>query len=76
MKTLVQLLCRLLPAPPTTELAEHIRAFNAPRIYLPSLGEERARNRTLPQGNLLQSREENSGTFKRRQRRQLLSLNT
>jgi hypothetical protein len=49
MKTLGRLLCGLLPAPPTTELAEYIKQFNAPRIYMPS-AEARVRNRTLPQG--------------------------
>jgi hypothetical protein len=28
---------RLLPEPPTSELAEHIKAFNRSRIYTPEL---------------------------------------
>lgn len=60
MKTLLHKLRRRRPS---SLLADHLRFFNAPRIYLPDLSIGwHAKNRTLPHGNLRLRREENSGT--------------
>jgi hypothetical protein len=74
MKTLAQFCRRLLPVPHPSQLALHMAFFNAPRIYMPRGGDERIRNRTLPQGNCPKGREENSGTHQRRRskRRQVV----